>query len=321
MKEIELVSNGLLYRIPNSWERLAPMQYLRLAKNLLKMQHGEMSAGEVRIRLLCDLMHWDLRKFRKEDALENLIAISEQLTFLFTIAYPDNNAVLDGLDREQREQCLRTDPFNLRLPIAEKLRKMEYRYVLDLCFCAQLIPSVSIADNTYMGYRVNTDFGQLTLSLTALQYLEARELIAQNEKTLPLMAAILYYPGQYNSEGAHTMAKEFAKLPAHTLHAISWNFQALNNFLFTRTSFSLLTKFKERTPSPITTDASDALYDLSADGLGNNSEVEQMNVLTYLRILRKKTIDSVRQMRGMEMDVAKISIETGLPIEVINDII
>ena len=135
------------------------------------------------------------------------------------------------------------------------------------------------------------------------------------------MAAILYCPGIYDSERAHAISKEFANLPAETLTAISWNFQALNNFLFTRTDFSLLTKFKEKTPTAITTDASDALYDLSADGLGNNQEIEQMNVLTYLRILRKKTIDAVRQMRGMKMDTPSISLETGLPIEVINDMI
>ena len=49
-----------------------------------------------------------------------------------------------------------------------------------------------------------------------------------------------------------------------------------------------MTKFNEKPTHPITTDAADALYDLSADGLGNATAVEQLNVLTYLRILRKK---------------------------------
>ena len=82
-----------------------------------------------------------------------------------------------------------------------------------------------------------------------------------------------------------------------------------------------MTKFVEKPAHPITTDAADALYDLSADGLGDATAVEQLNVLTYLRILRKKTIESVRTLHGMEYDVTKISTETGLPVNIINEII
>ena len=284
MKKIQLVYNSKLIDLPNQWEGLTPEQYQRLVGNLLRMAAGEISPGEVRIRLLCDLMGWRVSKIKDEESLAALIGISQRFTFLFN---EDN----------------------------------EGRFLVNLCFCAQLLPSVVVAGKAYEGYRVCTEFGQLTCSLTALQYLEARALISQGEKALPFMAAILYCPGIYDSERAHIISKEFANLPAETLAAICWNFQALNNFLFTRTDFSLLTKFKEKTPTAITTDASDALYDLSADGLGNNEEIEQMNVLTYLRILRKKTIDAVRQMRGMKMDTPSISLETGLPIEVINDMI
>lgn len=52
-----------------------------------------------------------------------------------------------------------------------------------------------------------------------------------------------------------------------------------------------------------------------------HEEVEQMNLLTYLRILRKKTIEAVRQMRSMEWDVIRISQETTLPVSVIQQII
>ena len=284
MKQIQIIYNGTLVSLPNQWEGLSSEQYVALVQNLLRMAAGEMSPGEVRVRLLCDLMHWQLQKVKDDESMATLICLAQRLTFIFNLAE-------DG------------------------------RYLVNLCFCAQLIPFVTIAGHRYEGYRINTDFSQLTISLTTLQYIEARDLIVSEERSLPLLAAILYYPGTYSSEGAHTLAKEFAELPKEVLWAINWNFQALNNFLFTKTEFSLLAKFKERKPTVITTDAADALYDLSADGLGNNSEIEQMNVLTYLRILRKKTIDAVRQMRGMKMDTPTISTETGLPIEVINDMI
>lgn len=284
MKEIKLVYNGNVVTLPNQWEKLTPQQYQRLVADLLKMAAGELSPGEVRVRLLCDMMDWKISKIRDEETMASIIALSQRLTFLFN----QNN---------------------------------QGEFLLNLCFCAQLMPELMVGGHSYKGYQICTDFSQLTCSMTALQYLEARALISQGEKALPFMAAILYCPGKYESERAHTMARLFETLPMETLTAISWNFQALNNFLFTKTEFSLLAKFKEKTPSPIATDAADALYDLSADGLGNNQEIEQMNVLTYLRILRKKTIDAVRQMRGMKMDTPTISIETGLPIEIINDMI
>lgn len=321
MKEkINLIYHDVPFSVPNNWDDLTPEQYLHLVSDMMLMSEGKLSPGEVRIRLLCDIMHWDTGKIRNEEAIANLVALSERLTFLFTMSYPDNNAALDGLSKEEKDLCRRVDPYRLPKPLRERLCGLDYRYTVDLSFFKQQLPCLVIDGKVYHGYRADKSFNQLTLSLTALQYLEARELI-NADTALPLMAAILYCPGEYDTEKAHTLGREFGKLPKGTLQAISWNFQAVNNFLFTRTSFSLLTKFKEKKPSPITTDASDALYDLSADGLGNNREVERMNVLTYLRILRKKTIDTVRQMRGMKMDTPTISIETGLPLDIINDII
>lgn len=297
-------------------------QYIRLVADLLRMAAGGLSAGEVRINWLCDIMNWDRRRFRTEEQIANLVAISEQLTFLFQINYPDNNAVLDGMDSETYELCRRVDPFRLHLPIARVLRRLDYQYVVDLCFCAQLIPAVRVKEHTYQGYTVEKGYGMLTCSLTALQYIEARELIERGEKSLPLMAAILYYPSpQYDSERAHALAHEFENLPPQLLTAISFNFQAFNNYLFSKTHFSLLSKFKPRPDHPITTDASDALYDLSKEGLGDALQIEQMNVLTYFKVLRKKTIDAVRDMKGFGWDKTKISNEVGLPISVIDDII
>lgn len=322
MKDIELVHKGEIHRISNSWEGMTEQQFIRLVADLLAMAAGKLSAGEVRINYICDIMKWNKRRFRTEEQIANLVAISERLTFLFQINYTNNNEVLDGMDKEMYELCRRVDPFRLNIPIARVLRRLEYQYVVDLCFYAQLIPSVRIKERTYQGYQVKKDYGTLTCSLTALQYIEARSLIEQGETALPLIAAILYYPEKvYNSERAHALAAEFASLPLELLTAIYFNFQAFNNYLLNKTSFSLLTKFKHKPERPITTDASDALYDLSKDGLGDAQQIEQMNLLTYLKVLRKKTIDAVRDMNGFGWDKVKISNEVGLPINVIDKIL
>ena len=321
-KDISLVYKGKIHFIPNHWDAMNDRQYIRLVGDFLRMAAGELSAGEVRINWLCDIMGWKKRKFHSEEQIANLVAISEQLTFMFQINYPDNNSVLDGVDEDTYELCRRVDPYRLNIPLARVLRRLDYQYVIDLCFCAQLIPSVQIDGRSFPGYRIETSFETLTCSLTALQYVEAQGLIERGEESLPLLAAILYYPEkEYNSERAHELANDFAKLPLETLMAISFNFQAFNNYLFSKTSFSLLSKFAHKPKQPITTDASDALYDLSKEGLGNAKQIEQMNVLTYLKVLRKKTIDAVKDMKGFGWDKLKISEEVGLPISVIDKIL
>jgi len=318
MKTIDLVYKGKVHHIPNSWEAVTPGVFLQLVDNIYKMSVGEIPPAIIRIRLLCDLMNWNISKFKNEEAMSNLLCISEQVTFLFKILYPDDDLALDGLSDEDRALCKRIIPERLQLPIGRYLSTLDYQFVLDLCFCQQFIPEVRIGLHKYKSYSIDTSFSTLTTSLTALQYIEARDLIASGENTLPLMAAILYYPGRYSSEGAHQLADKFRCVPKHILLAISLNFQAFNNFLFTKTDFDVLTKSKIEKPSAIATSAEDALYELSADGLGDNSEIEQMNLLKYLRILRKKLISSVKSLHEMKMDVTEISTKTGLPISTIN---
>lgn len=284
-KSISVRANGKEYEIPNSWELLTSEQFLKLVELLSLMENGQYPPGAIKCLFLCYLMKWDLGKIKRDEkALGNFMAIADQLTFIF--------------------------------------KEAEGKIVLDLCFCRQQLPILFIDQKAYYGYEINTDFQSLTCSLTALQYIEARQLLDMGEASLPLLAAVLYCKGEYSSEKAQKLAQQFRKLPDNTLMAIALNFTAVNNFLFSKTEFSLLTKFQSQPGScSITTDATDALYDLSKDGLGNAHQVEQMNVLTYLRILRKKTIDGVKSLKASGMDVAKIATEVGLPIDIINKIV
>jgi hypothetical protein len=56
----------------------------------------------------------------------------------------------------------------------------------------------------------------------------------------------------------------------------------------------LLTELEETKVSAISTGALESLYNLSSDGFGDIETIEQMNVIQYLTILRKKIIDTVR---------------------------
>lgn len=284
-KTISVRANGKVYEIPNSWELLTSDQYLKLIELLSLMENGQYPPGAVKCLFLCCMMKWDLNRIKRDEkVLENFMSIASQITFIF--------------------------------------QEKDDKFVLDLCFCRQQLPLIFIDKKAYYGYDINTDFQSLTCSLTALQYIEARQLLEMGEESLPLLAAVLYFgKGQYSSEKAQKLALQFRKLPANTLRAIALNFTAVNNFLFSKTEFSLLTKFLPQKGSSITTDATDALYDLSKDGLGNANQVEKMNVLTYLRILRKKTIEGVKSLKASGMEMAKIADEVGLPLEIVKQII
>lgn len=284
-KTISVRANRKVYEIPNSWELLTSDQYLKLIELLSLMENGQYPPGAVKCLFLCYMMKWDLNRIKRDEkVLENFMSIASQITFIF--------------------------------------QEKDDKFVLDLCFCRQQLPLIFIDKKAYYGYDINTDFQSLTCSLTALQYIEARQLLDMGEESLPLLAAVLYFgKGQYSSEKAQKLALQFRKLPANTLRAIALNFTAVNNFLFSKTEFSLLTKFLPQKGSCITTDATDALYDLSKDGLGNANQVEKMNVLTYLRILRKKTIEGVKSLKASGMEMAKIADEVGLPLEIVKQII
>lgn len=319
---IRFIVKGTEYSIPNCWEQVHPANFIKLLQDVELMASGRLSVGMVRVRYVCNCMGWKLKNFHSPEAVQNLSWIAEQVTFPFIIQYPDNDAALQDLDAETRKLCKRIDPFRLKgVGISRYLQRLPYKYMLDSCFCAQLVPVIEANDQLYSAYKINASFGQLTCSLTALQFIEARKVAAGHPDLLPLLAAILYYPDRYSSEGAQRLALEFANLPIEILQAIAFNFRAFVNFLFSKTEYRLLTAIKSDHGPAITTGALESLYNLSADGFGTANDVEQMNLLQYLTIIRKKLIESVRSLHASKMQLADIEKETGLPIHIIRQIV
>lgn len=320
---IDFMIKGTQYSIPNSWEALTPYLFKALISDIDSMAKGKLSVAIIRARHICRVMGWDIKKIKDSEGLGNLAWLAEQVTFPFTIVYPDNDAALQELDAETYKLCKRIPPHRLTgITISKYLEKLDYRYAVDSCFCKQLVPAVHIDDDElYSAYTIDTNFNRLTCSLRALQFIEASALIGCTHEQLPLLAAILYYPDRYSSDGAHELARRFVDLPENELTAVAFNFQAFVNYLFTRTEFKLLTESKDTKVSAISTGALESLYNLSSDGLGDVDAVEQMSVIQYLTILRKKLIDTVRSLHAARMDKVDIANETKLPIHIINQIL
>lgn len=296
-EDITIMSGSQTAVIPNSWQGVTPDVFQKFVSNLAEHYAGNITVADIRRRYVLDVMGWRLSRIHDADALATIISIADRITFLFT----------------EEEQSL----------------------TLNLNFFAQFVPTIKIGTTEYHAYTVSTAYNNLTTSLTALQFIEAQQILQQpqsriatvpgsfaaGQSSLPFLAAILYCPPPYNSTTAQLLADKMQQLSPVTLMAIQMNFIAFTTALYSQTEFALLAKFQPKKQSPIATDMADALYDLCADGLGTHEEVEQMNLLTYLRILRKKTIEAVRQMRSMEWDVIRISQETTLPVSVIQQII
>lgn len=318
MKNIEFYIKEKKFTLSNSWEELSPEQYEALISDVQLFAEGKLSAAMVKVNYVCRSLGIQRKHIKDEDAVCNLAWLSEQVTFPFVIVYPDNDAALEGLDPEMKTKFKRIPPERMNgHALARYLSKLEYSFALDGSFCAQLVPVIKVGAKLYKGYKIDASFNVLTCSLTALQYIEAREVMAANN--LPLLAAILYSSQPYSSDNAQQLAAEFNKLSQSTLQAIAFNFMAFNNFLFKKTDYSILTEGSSEN-KPISTGALESLYNLSADGLGNSDEVEQMNLIKYLTIMRKKLIESVKSLKAANMDNAKISEETGLPIHLITKI-
>lgn len=293
-QDITIMSGSQTAVIPNSWQGVTPDVFQKFVSNLADHYAGNLTEADIRRRYVLDVMGWRLSRIHDTDTLATVVALADRITFLFT---PQQNPTP-------------TYP-HLQPPTTSP----------NLNFFAQFVPTIKIGTTEYQAYSVSTAYNNLTTSLTALQYIEAQQALTQGTPSLPMLAAILYCPQPYSSTLAQQLAAKMQQLPAVTLMAIQMNFIAFTTALYTQTEFALLSKFQPKKQSPIATDMADALYDLCADGLGTHEQVEQMNLLTYLRILRKKTIEAVRQMRSLEWDVIKISQETTLPVSVIQQII
>ena len=319
---IELKVKDRVYSIPNRWEELTPDMFTHLFSLLSRMAAGELAPAMVRALFVCHVLKLDFMKIRDDAVMKNVAMLASQVTFPFSIVYPENNAALSELPPELREQARKTPPERLpQSAMTKYLQRLDYRFVIDNCFCANLIPFIKVDGEVLKGYAVNTEFDNLTCDMTALQYIEASQLLGCPKDTLPLMAAILYHPQPYSSLSAHRDAARFATLPENVLLSIAFNFQSFTNYLFTKTRFSILTQGKDEKKNPIATGALESLYNLSTDGLGDLETVCRMNIIQYLTILRKKTIEFVKSLASAEKKPHEIEKITGLPLTVIKQIV
>lgn len=307
------------YKIPNAWSLLNQQEYIFLCSLLRQFAIGKMSAGLVKSLFVCKIMSWNPQKIKSSLSLCNLAALADQVTFIFNINYPDS--VLSVLSEKEKIYFKKVAPDHSDLTIARYLATQNYTFSVDSVFCAQLLPVLEIGRRKFNGYTINTNMGGFTTSLRAQQYIDACELVNAEEKTLPILASILYFEGQYSSIAAHERAGIFKNLPAEILEAIALNFIAFNNFILKSPAYKILSEGKKTEKNVMALGPTESLYNLAGDGYGDLASVQQMNLLEYFDLNKKKTIDAVRSMNEANIKILDIVSKTGLSLSTIENII
>ena len=326
METIDFEIKKKKYLLPNAWTKLSQAQFVHLSGLLRLHVAGLASVGDVRLGYVTHFLGIDITKVSAGKAAlvaTNLYTLLQNVDFIFNIKYsPD---VWNNLSPETRRLAIKTEPSDLPdTPEVRYLRTCDYKFVIDAVFAAQLIPQIAVGRKKYKGYEINTRCGELSCSLTARQYIDASERLSRvidNPGLLPLLAAILYCPGRYDSDWAHRHAADFAALSPETLEAIALNFQSFVIFLFEKTHYTILRQKNAAPSKGLYVGMSEGLYNLSTDGYGNLEEVGRLSVIEYLDILRKKLIESVRTMHASDMKTTEIASKTGLDMNTINKIL
>lgn len=321
-REASIFTDSGTLSIPDNWESLSEQAFLSVVANLMDFSSGRKSPMKVKVEYARQALKECGHALRTQDDVFDMMALAEKVTFPFRIKYDDEQA-LDTLSVAEREQFHSTDPHRIEHPLARAIaQRNAYSYMLNACFCAQLLPEITADGRKYQAYTVSTGYDMLSTSMTALQYLDARQLMNQPD-SLPLLAAVLYCPGQYDPKQAHDLAPTMEKLDAVTLSAIQLNFLAFDTFLLTRTPFSILQDREgpAKPAAPIATGPIEGLYSLASAGYGNLDQVEQMNVIKYLTLMRKQLIESVQTMHSSGMKMTEIAQKSGLSFATLNKIL
>ncbi len=306
---LEFRLNNNTYYIPDKWEELSEGQFLYLSELLLQYSLGNLSVTEVRAKFFLHLVNLNIEKLPKNDLLfENIYLISRQLTFFLKIEYRDKKQFSFFSLETQKflKRCVPEDLFPS--PEIEMASNMEYNFVIDAVFSKNLLTHAGGA----VGYSFNVEGGFISTSLTAEDYVQAVALYgAYIESGNPIhlkMMAVVLYPGG----SSFTDAEQ---------NAVFLNFGAIQSFLY-NTKYGILWKRKSSNRNnKLTVGFMDSIYTLSSEGYGSHIEVKNYNLVTYLDLLLKLLINSVKTLHSYELPLPEIAEKTGLTVEQLNTII
>lgn len=329
----ELFFGNKAYEFPTRWEELSREQFLALMESLIEFIDGKTNAAGCRAMWFCRIAGIDIRKRDNDNALfwENIYRASDIFRFFFEIQYIDPETRkpkdLHHLPKEIRDKLRRFTPDELPdYPEFRWAAKLKHRHVIDAVFSKNLLSELNINGKFYPGYRFGMDGNILTTSLTAGQFIDAltvyNEYVThQGTEHLNLLIAVLYFRNQ-----PEVVKKVVNTMPERVKMGILLNFQAIMAFLMNKTRYAIIWNRdgKDAThgvSAKIDVGFADSIYSLAKNGFGTVAAIEKMNLVTYLDLLLKNIVDSVKILHENEINVAEIAERTNLSIAQVQRII
>lgn len=319
--------------IPDQWEELNPDQYISLVDALLKYRRGEFDYMGAKVYIVLNLLGLKPRRMRdkeKEQRMdENIYHLSRHINFFFRIEY-QNKKTFKSFSDENKQLLKRMLPEDIESndPELRVARKMNKWYEVDAVFATNLLPEIKIGRRRYQGYIIDYTDGIATTTLTAAQFADAQTVFNQiSEKPtsdlLSLLVAILYQDDNYNERKARELAPVFNKLPHVVKQAVFLNFSAIQEFIVTKTKYSILFSRpkKKKASKKYDIGLNESIYQLSKAGYGPKKQMEKTTLFEFFDIMIKELQDAVNAMHEMEKDVNEIADKTNLTITQVKELL
>ena len=320
--------------IPDHWEELTPDQFINLVDALLKYRRGELDYMGVKVYAILSLLGLRPHRMRdkeKEQRMdENIYRLTRHVNFFFRIEYQNKKTFASFSDENKRllkhmlpEDIDSNDP---ELRVAQKMNKW---YEVDAVFAKNMLPEIQIGRRKYQGYIIDYTDGIAITTLTAAQFADAQTVfnqIAENPtaELLSLLVAILYQDDNYNEHQARQLAPVFNKLTKTVKQAVYLNFSAIQEFIVTKTKYSILfkkPKKQKKASKKYDIGLNESIYQLSKAGYGAKKQMQKTCLFEFFDMMIKELQDAVTAMHKMEKDISEIANEANLTITQVKELL
>jgi uncharacterized protein (UPF0297 family) len=253
---------------------------------------------------------------------DNVYRAALHMNFCYKFVYLDER--FGNLSPEMQQRLEKTPPDDVDEPEAVVARKFKRAVTLDSCFGRQLLPKIRISRTRYLqGYTFEVMGGLADSNLSAEQYVAADAVHRcyrndGDEHYLNMLIAILYSPQPFASAKMQELLPIVAALNPVIKRAVLVNFEAITQFLATKTKYSVMfTSAKPDGKKGDSTGLSAVLYSLAEKGYGSLNEVSGYSVITLFDLMLKGIEDAVLRLNASKIDKGKIAAEMNLPLDVV----
>jgi len=303
------------YYIPTTWEELTTDQFVKIIDLIEQFKAGKLLFSEIRLLIVYALVGSKPINSANKILCENLYRIAEKIVFPFNYIYNDERFDKLAIKAQNylKKHLPTSDSKDPEIRIASTF---SVHIDIDLFISRQLIPV--LPGTNFKGYLFSINNGFIETSLTAEQYLDANTIVGEfkgsNIDVLDNLISILYPEAASQSQIIH-------RVPKSIKMAVYYNYISILEWISSLEKYGPIFNKKSNRTNKLSVGNSGMLFHLSEKGYGSLNEVSSYNLCSFLDILLKQTIDSVKQLNSLKKKREEIAKELNLTLDQINLII